>query len=399
MPEACGRPMRRPKLRCTRAVAVTSMMLLGLTAACTNGGDPADATDVVIAASLELTGSGATLGVEYEHALKLEVDQINASGVLGRRHLRLTELDNRTESATALTQVTRFVSDPSVTAVITGSCADCEAAVAKVVADHKVPMITLAPAVQLSAVTDSQKYIFKLGPNSTDDATALAAELVRNGMRTVGVLAPSDAYGRDGRDAMAAAMRKANITITVNGEFGPGDTDLSKAATPVGAARPDAVVVWAFPTQAGMAATALHDAGYKGKVYLDASAAGDLFLEGTAAAEDGANLVFVPTFAIDDVIATTPAKAVRKQWFEDYTARYGVYQGQASFAADAAQLVSDAVIQAGTVDRAAVRTALETTRTEGLSGPLRMTPDNHSGLMPQALTVLVARSGRWRLLG
>ena len=28
---------------------------------------------------------------------------------------------------------------------------------------------------------------------------------------------------------------------------------------------------------------------------------------------------------------------------------------------------------------------------------IRITPDNHSGLMPQALTMLVARSGRWRL--
>jgi branched-chain amino acid transport system substrate-binding protein len=37
--------------------------------------------------------------------------------------------------------------------------------------------------------------------------------------------------------------------------------------------------------------------------------------------------------------------------------------------------------------------------TDGLSGPIRLTPANHSGLMPQALTVLVARGGRWRLLG
>ena len=42
---------------------------------------------------------------------------------------------------------------------------------------------------------------------------------------------------------------------------------------------------------------------------------------------------------------------------------------------------------------------LETSQLDGLSGPIRMTPDNHSGLMPQALTTLVARGGRWRLAG
>ena len=48
-------------------------------------------------------------------------------------------------------------------------------------------------------------------------------------------------------------------------------------------------------------------------------------------------------------------------------------------------------------DRARIREIVETSQRDGLSGPIRLTPDNHSGLMPQALTLLVARSGRWRL--
>jgi len=101
---------------------------------------------------------------------------------------------------------------------------------------------------------------------------------------------------------------------------------------------------------------------------------------------------------IDDVIATTPAKAARKQWFRDYTSRYGSYYGFASFAADAVQLVADAVGKVGG-DRDRIREVLETSQMDGLSGPIRLTPDNHSGLMPQALAMLVVRSGRWRLAG
>ncbi len=106
---------------------------------------------------------------------------------------------------------------------------------------------------------------------------------------------------------------------------------------------------------------------------------------------------------IDDVIATTPAKAARRQWFQDYTARFGGYNGFSSFAADAVQLIADAALRAGgaagQVDRDGIRDVLETSQLDGLSGPIRMTPDNHSGLMPQALTTLVARGGRWRLAG
>src|SRR4030095_15052507 len=99
---------------------------------------------------------------------------------------------------------------------------------------------------------------------------------------------------------------------------------------------------------------------------------------------------------VDDVTATPPAKAARKQWFRDYTSRYGSYSGVASFAADAADLIADAVTRAR-VAGGQIRDILETSRVDGLSGPIRMTADDHSGLMPQALTLLVARGGRWRI--
>ncbi|GAB3798445.1 hypothetical protein GCM10027605_10060 [Micromonospora zhanjiangensis] len=168
--------------------------------------------------------------------------------------------------------------------------------------------------------------------------------------------------------------------------------------------KPAALVVWA-PTEPTLAAAAAAQAaGFQGPLYFDSSAAGDLFLPAEAAkAVNNATMVFTQTMVIDDVIATTPAKAARKQWFRDYTARYGGYHGYSSFAADALQLVVDAVVKAGGTSgagsRDAVRDIMETTQFDGLSGPIRMTPDNHSGLMPQALTTLVARGGRWRLSG
>jgi len=150
--------------------------------------------------------------------------------------------------------------------------------------------------------------------------------------------------------------------------------------------------------RAGIRATSAKAAAYGGAVYFDAAAAGDLFLPQAArAATDKTTMVFTQILAIDDVIATTPAKATRKQWFRDYTSRYGTYSGVASFAADAVDLIADAVARVGG-DRQRIRDILETSQTDGLSGPIRLTPDNHSGLMPQALTLLVARSGRWRLL-
>jgi branched-chain amino acid transport system substrate-binding protein len=196
---------------------------------------------------------------------------------------------------------------------------------------------------------------------------------------------------------MATALSKAQIPVRGSRSMKPAATDVTQVVGTLTGAAPAALLVLAAPEQATLVAETAKAAGYSGRMYFDAAAAGDMFIPRAAvAATDNTTMVFTQILAIDDVIATTPAKATRKQWFRDYIARYGSYSGVASFAADATDLIAAAVAKAGG-DRDQIRAILETSQVDGISGPIRFTPDNHSGLMPQALTLLVARSGRWRL--
>ena len=180
--------------------------------------------------------------------------------------------------------------------------------------------------------------------------------------------------------------------------MGAAANKLTAAATDIAEAEPDAVVVLAFAAMAAQIGKDLRDLRYKGRLFLGGASADSLFLTGTAAsALDGAGLVFTPTLVSDDIIATSPAKATRMAWFRDYLSKYGTYAAYASFPADAVQLVVQAINQVDGTDRDALRTAIETSNMDGLSGPIRLTPANHSGLMPQAVTMLVAANGRWRL--
>jgi branched-chain amino acid transport system substrate-binding protein len=197
---------------------------------------------------------------------------------------------------------------------------------------------------------------------------------------------------------LAAELDKAEIGVSGTRAVKPTATDITQTVGSLVDSEPGALLVLTGPDQASLAATSAKAAGFAGQIYFDANAAGDLFIpQAASTATDNTTMVFTQILAIDDVIATTPAKAARKQWFRDYTARYGSYSGVASFAADAADLIGRGVAQVG-ADRERLRGVLETSQLDGLSGPIRITPDNHSGLMPQALTLLVARSGRWRLL-
>src|SRR5690349_13062743 len=87
--------------------------------------DSGDLPDLVVAASLELTGPNDDVGKAHQNALTLKAEQINASGVLGKRRVRVVTVDNRSDPAVAVSQVTDFAGDPSVAAVLVGACSQC----------------------------------------------------------------------------------------------------------------------------------------------------------------------------------------------------------------------------------------------------------------------------------
>ncbi|GIM67617.1 branched chain amino acid ABC transporter substrate-binding protein [Winogradskya consettensis] len=386
--------MRLPR-RMTAFAAAPALILTAL-AGCSSDSDASTRTKIVIGADLAL---GSAVDNAYADALQLRIEQINASNKLPDHELELRVMDNRSESKQSLSNISTLADDPGIAAIITGECDECVVGAAKTINDKRVPTIALAAADQVATPIESRRYLFKIGPNGSDSAAALTAELDRSGKKKVAIVYANNLYGNGVRSHLVSELqKKPQITVIAPAPVKPTATDVSQVIETVTADKPDALVVLTGSDQATAAVTAAKAAKFKGQVYFDAAAANDLFVPQEAAvATENTTMVFTQILAIDDVIATSPAKAARKQWFRDYTSRYGSYSGVASFGADAVDLIADAVVRAGG-DRQRLRDVLETSQTDGLSGPLRLTPDNHSGLMPQALTLLVARSGRWRLL-
>ena len=390
-------------IRSASVAALASALLATTLTGCQFGAEQQDTNPIVIAADLELSGAAAPVGKVYQRALELKVEQLNASGALGRRKIELRVKDNRSDATESLRNINDFTADSHVSAIIMGGCNECATGAVRTINDKRIPAVALAPSAAITDPVAQRRYMFKLAPNAADSAGALTTELRRRSIDRVALLHTADDYGQEGLNALRGEFDKAGVDLLRAQAVRPTDTDVSSQVGELVARKPDALIVWAPPEQATLAAASARQAGFSGSLFFDASAAGDLFLGPAARSTEKATLIFTQTMVIDDVIATTPAKAARRQWFQDYTARFGGYNGSSSFAADAVQLIADAELRAGgepgTVDREALRDVLETSQLDGLSGPIRMTPDNHSGLMPQALTTLVARGGRWRLAG
>lgn len=378
------------------------------------GGAAAPAA-VVIGVDLALTGPDSPLGTVYHDALRLRATQLNRSGLPGSRRLVLLVRDNRSDPQVAAANLAELAEAPNTAAIVSGACGSCAAQAAGRFEQHRVPVISLAADEQVATPVEQRRWLFKLGPNAADTAAVLADQLDRDAAGTVGLVTTEGDYGAAGRREMTDAAQRADFQIVTGAQLATDQTAAAAAAIagwapdpPVGFAPdpdptgPDAVVIWAPQPVAGALAADLRTAGYSGGLYLDAVAAGDLYQP--AGALSGARLVFTDTPVADQLIAATPAQAARQRWFRDYLAAYGTYHAQASWAADAAGLIAEAIRRADQAgqppSREVIRDRLESTRRfDGLTGLIRYTADQHSGLHPGSLTTLTAAAGRWRPAG
>ncbi|WP_203915921.1 ABC transporter substrate-binding protein [Rugosimonospora africana] len=386
-------------------LATAAMLAFGLTA-CGVIGSAADDSPIVIGADLELTGPYAAVGKVYQNALQLEVAQLNAAGGAGGHPVQLVIRDNHSQAQTATSDIASLTQQ-DVAAIVTGACGECSAAVMKTLNAKQIPTISLAPAdladltTQGTLVSGSSSYLFKLNPNPADNAAVLSAQMQTDtNAHKYAILATSnDGYGPALTKDVQTYAEKAQLEPVAPQQVAASanETGLRQAVHDALSQSPDAMVVSLLPAQATQVVALARNEDYHGPFYFDAIAGGDLFLPSQGAMV-GVKMVAPQSLVIDDIIATSPAQTARKQWFAAYTSKYGTFSAYSLYAADAARIISSAVANAGGTGHDQLRNAIEATQLEGLSGPLRFTPDDHSGLTSQALAdVKMTDDNRWHL--
>ena len=394
-----GRPVAAGGRR-TRVAAVAGLAATVLLAGCGVWPPRTAPEPVVIGVDVDLTGDGP--GVAYDNALRLAAEQINARGLAGAgRRVELQVLDNRGDPTLSAQNLARLAADPTVVAVVT---AGCDACVIEAAGSLTLPVVALTGQEAVAAPAAQRRWVFRLGPNAVDDADALAAAMAGDGVTTVAVLASADPYGREGVRWFAQAAERADLAVTTTVEV-PATADEAAVTALVGPVldrrrrtstedtdRPDAVLLWLPAPRAAMVTRALREAGYRGRFYADMVAADELAAPEWLA---GARLVATPTAVAAERVAASPAAAARQEWVLAYVARYGGYHLPSTWAADALLVLANAIDRAGRPDRAELRDRLESTRIDGITGPIRFTAEQHSGLVG-GLVVLTAAGDRWQ---
>ncbi|MEA2879871.1 MAG: branched-chain amino acid transport system substrate-binding protein [Hyphomicrobiales bacterium] len=190
------------------------------------------------------TETGLRMGFEYATKGTMVID--------GRKIVIITK-DDQGKPDVAKTALAEAYEDDKVDLAI-GTTASPAALAMLPIAEERKKVLIVEPAVADSITGDKwNRYIFRTGRNSSQDAISNAVAIGKQGV-TIATLGQDNAFGRDGVAAFKEALAKTGATIAAE-EYAPAaTTDFTASAQRLFDALKDKPgkkiiwVIWAGPT-------------------------------------------------------------------------------------------------------------------------------------------------------
>jgi branched-chain amino acid transport system substrate-binding protein len=354
--------------------------------------------DVNIGVSLSLTGPGSGLGIPMQNYFKLFPEKIAGEKV------NLIILDDATDPGKGAQNARRFVTEDKVDMII-GSCITAVAAAMANIATEAETVQLAASPVGLPPGKDH--WLFRLPQSNTVMAHAMVGHMQKQGIKTVGFLGYTDAYGEQWLKEFTPVAEKAGIKVIAAERFARTDTSVTPQALKLVAANPDAMLVVATGSGAAMPELAIVERGYKGKIYqTHAAATKDLMRVGGKAVE-GTFVVSGPAVIAEQLPDSHPSKKAAIDFVQKYEKATGAgTRNQFAGHSYDAQIVLEKVLpvalkkaKPGTKEfRAAMRDGMETMgRTIFSHGVMNWTKDDHWGYTNETGVMLKVVNGDFKI--
>ena len=354
--------------------------------------------DVNIGVSLSLTGPGSGLGIPMQNYYKLFPQTIAGEKV------NLIILDDASDPGKGAQNARRFVTEDHVDMII-GSClTTVAAAMVDIAAESGTVQLAASP---VGVPPGKDQWLFRLPQSNTVMAHAMVAHMKKHGVKTVGFLGYTDAYGEQWLKEFTPEAEKNGIKVIAVERFARSDTSVTPQALKLTAANPDAMLIVASGSGAAMPEMAIVDRGFKGKIYqTHAAATNDLMRVGGKAVE-GTYVVSGPAVIAEQLPDSNPSKKVAIDFVTKYEKAVGPgTRNQFAGHAYDSQIVLEKVLpvalkkaKPGTKEfRAAIRDAMETMgRTIFSHGVMHWTKTDHWGFTNETGVMLKVSDGKFKV--
>ena len=354
--------------------------------------------DITVGVSLPLTGPASGLGIPMKNQIALW-----PTSIAGEK-MKYIVLDDATDPTNGVKNARRFVTDEKVDLIIGSAATPVGIAMADVAMESQTPQLLATPAA-LPAGKDA--WSFRLPQSNAVMSHAMVEHMKKQGVKTVGFLGYTDAYGEGWLKDFTPIAEKAGIKVIAAERFARTDTSVTAQALKLTSANPDAMLIVASGSGAAMPHMAVVERGFKGKIYqTHAAATRDLMRVGGKVVE-GSYVVSGPVIAPEQLPDSHPSKKLALDFVQKYEKVYGAGSRNqfAGHAYDAVIVMEKAIPMAlkkakpGTLEfRTALRDSIETMgRTKFAHGTMSWTKQERWGYTNETGVIVKVVNGDWKM--
>lgn len=332
------------------------------------------AKDIVLGASVQLTGPSANTGRYYRDAYQFAIDKINAAGgvkVGGETSKLVLKLyDNQSDVNLSVRQYTQLVSQDKVDLLLGPFASNFALADSAVSEKYKIPMVQGGGASD-QIFSRKFKYIFgTLAPASNYfGSTVEMLKGLNPAPKSVALLYADDSFDVSVADGTRPLLKKAGLSVVMDERYSTNATDFNSLLSQIRSKKVDAVLVAGHETEILNFVRQAKSLAVAPKMYS--------FTVGVPSEDFRKALGKDADYAFG-MTAWLPSATLKDRWFgdaeqfaKDYKAKFGYEPDYhaASGVADVEALVK-AIEDAGAVDREKVRDALTKVKFDSLYGPI-----------------------------
>jgi branched-chain amino acid transport system substrate-binding protein len=373
-----GVPARAPR----SAIAVLAACVTLLAVGCAGKSTPSSGSEIVIGASIPLSGPLAGFGSFQRWGYQHAVDEVNRAGGLevggDRRKVRLVLLDDKTDPNTASANTDTLISRNRVTALL-GSCTPALVNAGGVVADrNRIPMVTGCAPLEAFKSVKRWQYVWDVFFDEPDLAEAPFKTLRDAGVQTNRKVAIVHDNGPDGAVVGGQLWPKLAVqygyTVTSNQSFPVDNTQFSSLIENARATGADVLLIDAVTPQAVTIRKQMASVGWTPKVIVAEKGAEPVqFSRALGGLGDGVIVggYWDPSFGY-------PGAGQLRQAFERETGQSYSQHIADSYAA--AQILMDAINAARSTETSKVNQAIGRTDKTYVVGPVKFDAEHTSKL-------------------
>ncbi|HEX8523929.1 MAG TPA: ABC transporter substrate-binding protein [Tepidisphaeraceae bacterium] len=371
-------------------VSLAAAFLILLVAGCKEGSStsnqPAVSTnEILIGEYGSMTGATATFGTSSHEGLLLALDEINGSGGVLGKQIRVISEDDQSKADEAVNAVQKLINRDRVVAVVGEVASKRSLAAGNVCEKYQIPMVS--PASTNPDVTKGKKWVFRTCFTDDFQGTVNGEFAAKRGWKKVAILTDvNNDYSKGLGKYFRQAYEKVG-QLVADESYREGDKDFKAQLTKIKAANPDAVFVPGYYTDIGLILRQARELGLTMPVFGgDGWDSPDTLALGPVA--DGC-------FYTDHYSPEDPSPQVQN-FISAYQKKFNkVPDAMAILGYDAMRVVADAIKRAGKAEPAAIRDALEQTKDfPGASGSITI-DQGHNARKP--IKVLEIRGGKTKL--